>query len=51
MEAKKEGGLVDNISLICDKIDILDYFIELVIALVGAYFTPKIHKTEHIKID
>ena len=49
VEAKNEGGLVDNISLFCSKIDILNHFIELAIALVVAYFTPKIHKTEKIK--
>lgn len=49
VEAKNEGGIIDNLLLICDKIDISGILTALLAGFVGLFFRPAIHKTDEIK--
>ena len=49
VEAKNEGGIIDNLLLICDKIDISGILTALLAGFVGLFFRPAIHKAEKIK--
>lgn len=49
VEAKNEGGIIDNLSLICKEIDISGTLTALLAGFAGSFFRPAIHKTEEIK--
>ena len=49
VEAKNEGDIIDNLLLICDKIDISGILTALLAGFVGLFFRPAIHKTDEIK--
>lgn len=49
VEAKNEGGIIDNLLLICDKIDISVTLTALLAGFIGSFFRPAIHKTDEIK--
>ena len=49
VEAKNEGGIIDNLLLICDKIDISNTLTALLAGFAGSFFRPAIHKTDEIK--
>lgn len=49
VEAKNEGGIIDNLLLICDKIDISGTLTALLAGFTGSFFRPAIHKTDEIK--
>lgn len=49
VEAKNEGGIIDNLLLISDKIDILGTLTALLAGFIASFFRPAIHKTDEIK--
>jgi hypothetical protein len=49
VEAKNEGGIIDNLLLICDKIDISGTLTALLAGFTASFFRPAIHKTDEIK--
>lgn len=49
VEAKNEGGIIDNLLLICENIDIQDTLTALLSGFAGSFFRPAIHKTDEIK--
>lgn len=49
VEAKSEGGVIDNLLLNCDKNDIFGTLTALLAGFIASFFRPAIHKTDEIK--
>lgn len=49
VEAKNEGGLIDNLLIFCDKIDLLGTLTALLVGFADSFFRPAIHKIDKIK--
>lgn len=49
VEAKNEGGIIDHLLLICEKIDISGTLTALLAGFAASFFRPAIHKTDEIK--
>ncbi|MDY3914538.1 MAG: hypothetical protein SOZ18_06300 [Phocaeicola sp.] len=49
VEAKNEGGIIDNLLLVCEKLDISETLTALLAGFVGSFFRPAIHKTDEVK--
>ena len=50
VEAKNEGGIIDNLSLICKEIDISGTLTALLAGFAGFFFVPQFTKQKRLKI-
>lgn len=49
VEAKNEGGIIDNLLITCEKFASSDFLAAMFAGFAGSFFRPAIHKTDEIK--